>query len=79
MYHSELLEGVFKCRFPMIIMFDKKPRRNDAERERIVAALNEANWIVSGPKGAAALLGVKRSTLQSRMQKLGIHILRRGA
>ena len=58
------------------------PRRtplDDAERERIVAALNEANWIVSGPKGAAALLGVKRSTLQSRMQKLGIHILRRGA
>jgi formate hydrogenlyase transcriptional activator len=51
---------------------------DDAERERIVAALEEANWIVAGPKGAAARLGIKRSTLQSRMQKLGIHILRRG-
>ena len=49
-----------------------------AERERIVAALEEANWIVAGPKGAAAHLGIKRSTLQSRMQKLGIHVLGRG-
>ena len=58
------------------------PRRtplDDAERERIVAALEEAKWVVAGPKGAAARLGVKRSTLQSRMHKLGIHILRRGA
>jgi formate hydrogenlyase transcriptional activator len=52
---------------------------DDAERERIVAALEEANWIVAGPKGAAARLGIKRSTLQWRMQKLGIQILRRGA
>jgi formate hydrogenlyase transcriptional activator len=52
---------------------------DDAERERIVAALEEANWIVAGPKGAAARLGIKRSTLQSRMQKLGIQVLRRGA
>jgi formate hydrogenlyase transcriptional activator len=52
---------------------------DDAERERIVAALEAANWIVAGPKGAAARLGIKRSTLQSRMQKLGIHVLRRGA
>jgi formate hydrogenlyase transcriptional activator len=52
---------------------------DDAERQRIVAALEEANWIVAGPKGAAARLGIKRSTLQSRMQKLGIHVLRRGA
>jgi formate hydrogenlyase transcriptional activator len=44
---------------------------DDAERERIVAALEEANWIVAGPKGAAARLGIKRSTLQSRMQKAG--------
>jgi formate hydrogenlyase transcriptional activator len=58
------------------------PRRtplDDAERDRIVAALEEANWVVAGPKGAAARLGVKRSTLQSRMHRLGIQILRRGA
>jgi formate hydrogenlyase transcriptional activator len=52
---------------------------DDAQRERIVTALEETNWIVAGPKGAAARLGIKRSTLQSRMQKLGIHVLRRGA
>jgi formate hydrogenlyase transcriptional activator len=60
------------------------PRRNmresldEAEREQIIAALEQANWIVSGPNGAAALLGMKRSTLQSRMQKLAIRVSRRG-
>jgi formate hydrogenlyase transcriptional activator len=43
-----------------------------AERAHILNALEEANWVVAGPKGAAALLGLKRSTLQSRMRKLGI-------
>ena len=57
----------------------KRTALDDAERERIVAALEEADWIVAGPKGAAARLGIKRSTLQWRMQKLGIQILRRGA
>ncbi len=44
----------------------------DAEREHILRALNEANWVVGGPNGAAARLGMKRTTLQSRMQKLGL-------
>jgi formate hydrogenlyase transcriptional activator len=44
----------------------------EAERRHIVQALEEANWIVGGPHGAAARLGMKRSTLQSRMQKLRI-------
>jgi formate hydrogenlyase transcriptional activator len=43
-----------------------------AEREHIVRALREANWIVGGPSGAASRLGMKRTTLQSRMAKLGI-------
>lgn len=43
-----------------------------AEREHIVRALGETNWIVGGPTGAAARLGMKRTTLQSRMRKLGI-------
>ena len=51
----------------------------DTERKQIVAALEQAGWIVAGPKGAAALLGMKRSTLQSRMQKLGIRIARTGS
>jgi formate hydrogenlyase transcriptional activator len=43
-----------------------------AEREHIVRALGQTNWIVGGPAGAAARLGMKRTTLQSRMRKLGI-------
>jgi formate hydrogenlyase transcriptional activator len=46
----------------------------DAERQQILAALEKANWVVAGPEGAAARLGMKRSTLQSRMQKLGIRV-----
>jgi formate hydrogenlyase transcriptional activator len=44
----------------------------DAERRHILDALDASSWIVGGPTGAAAMLGMKRSTLQSRMQKLGI-------
>jgi len=44
----------------------------DAEREHIHKALKEAKWVVSGPRGAAARLGIKRSTLYFRMRKLGI-------
>jgi formate hydrogenlyase transcriptional activator len=49
------------------------------EREQIVRALEQANWVISGDTGAAARLGMKRSTLQARMQKLGIQIKRTGA
>jgi formate hydrogenlyase transcriptional activator len=48
------------------------------EREQIVRALEQANWVISGATGAAAKLGMKRSTLQARMQKLGIQITRTG-
>ena len=44
----------------------------DAEREHIRHALQQANWLVGGPAGAAARLGMKRTTLQSKMAKLGI-------
>ncbi|HKW03042.1 MAG TPA: sigma 54-interacting transcriptional regulator [Vicinamibacterales bacterium] len=44
----------------------------EAERDHIVRALEQANWIVGGPTGAAAQLGMKRTTLQSKMSKLGI-------
>jgi formate hydrogenlyase transcriptional activator len=44
----------------------------DAEREHILGALGETGWVVGGPKGAAARLGMKRSTLQKKMKKLGI-------
>ena len=43
-----------------------------AERQHILHTLEETDWTVGGPRGAAARLGMKRTTLQSRMQKLGI-------
>jgi hypothetical protein len=49
---------------------------HDAERTQILHALELANGVIAGPKGAAARLRIKRSTLLSRMQKLGIHASR---
>ncbi|MGD1156005.1 MAG: sigma 54-interacting transcriptional regulator [Terriglobia bacterium] len=43
-----------------------------AEREHILRSLRDTNWVIAGPHGAAARLGMKRTTLQSRMAKLGI-------
>jgi len=51
---------------------------DDAERKQIVGELGRANWGVAGPDGAAAGLGMKRSTLQFRMRKLGIRVSRTG-
>jgi len=47
-------------------------RSEAAEREAIIRALQEAHGIVGGPNGAAARLGLKRTTLYSRMQKLNV-------
>src|SRR6202451_2753303 len=44
----------------------------DAERDHILKILKQTRGVVSGPSGAAARLGMKRSTLYFRMQKLGI-------
>ena len=51
----------------------------ESERRHILAALDAADWVISGPKGAAAALGLKRSTLQARMEKLGIRRARSAA
>jgi formate hydrogenlyase transcriptional activator len=71
-----------------VALADLKPRReatNDPasyvrgaaslaefERAHIVAVLEAANWLVGGPRGAAAHLGIKRTTLLSVMKRLGI-------
>jgi formate hydrogenlyase transcriptional activator len=47
----------------------------DVERQHIVAVLEETGWRVSGERGAARILGLKRTTLEARMKKL--EILRR--
>jgi formate hydrogenlyase transcriptional activator len=44
----------------------------EAERQHILRALRQTEWRIAGAKGAAALLGMKRTTLQARMRKLGI-------
>jgi formate hydrogenlyase transcriptional activator len=51
----------------------------ETEWNKILRALEEANGVVAGANGAAARLGVKRSTLQLSMQKLGIRRLSRTA
>jgi formate hydrogenlyase transcriptional activator len=44
----------------------------DVTREHILAVLAETNWVVGGPRGAAARLGLCRTTLLAKMQRLGI-------
>jgi formate hydrogenlyase transcriptional activator len=46
---------------------------DDAQRQHILQVLRQTKWRIAGPKGAAAILGMKRTTLQARMRKLGIH------
>jgi formate hydrogenlyase transcriptional activator len=43
-----------------------------AERRHIISALEASNWVIGGANGAAARLGMKRSTLQFRMRKLAV-------
>jgi formate hydrogenlyase transcriptional activator len=43
-----------------------------SEREHILKVLRETKGVMSGPNGAAARLGLKRTTLQGKMKKLGI-------
>ncbi|MFI5305034.1 MAG: sigma 54-interacting transcriptional regulator, partial [Nitrospiria bacterium] len=44
----------------------------EAEREHILRALKSTNWVIAGAKGAAAYLGLNRSTLRAKIRKLGI-------
>ena len=48
------------------------PTSKDKIREEIRAACQSANWVIGGPRGAAARLGLKRTTLFHRMKRLGI-------
>jgi formate hydrogenlyase transcriptional activator len=48
------------------------PGARDLSRERIIEALEQTGWRVSGPRGAAHLLGLKPTTLEARMKRLGI-------
>jgi formate hydrogenlyase transcriptional activator len=58
------------------LMSDQTPASGgtlaEAEREHILSAVRETGWVRGGPQGAAARLGMKRSTLYKKMKKLGI-------
>nr|WP_318384750.1 sigma 54-interacting transcriptional regulator [uncultured Enterobacter sp.] len=54
------------------IIHTAPPENDEEERLRIIQILRETNGIVAGPRGAATRLGMKRTTLLSRMQRLGI-------
>ena len=54
------------------IQLDDVRTLEDANRAHIKATLDETNWVVGGPNGAAARLGMHRTTLIAKMQKLGI-------
>ncbi len=49
-----------------------KATLEDAEREHIIRVLRETKGVIAGPYGAAARLALNRSTLNSKMRKLGI-------
>jgi formate hydrogenlyase transcriptional activator len=44
----------------------------EAERDHILKALEDSNWVVGGKSGAAARLGLARTTLISKMRKCGL-------
>src|SRR5262249_17905828 len=44
----------------------------DHERRHIISTLERTNWVIEGEHGAARLLGLKPSTVRSRMKRLGI-------
>ena len=52
--------------------YTKHMTLEEVERTHIVSVLKDTNWVLFGPKGAAARLGLKRTTLEYRMKKLGI-------
>ena len=62
-------EGRYEEEFHDLLHFSTL---EDAERQHILRALRQTEWRIAGPKGAAAILDMKRTTLQARMRKLGI-------
>ena len=58
---------------PQLVVVPKAPATlRESERSLILQTLEEVRWIIGGPKGAAAKLGLKRTTLIHKMHKLGI-------
>jgi len=62
-----MIPGVHRVR-----AFQSSMTLEDSDRALIVETLEQAGWIVGGPRGAAAKLGLKRTTLLAKMRRLGI-------
>jgi transcriptional regulator with GAF, ATPase, and Fis domain len=56
----------------MVTVISKSNTLKEVNRTVILQALEGAAWMIGGPEGAAAKLGVKRTTLLYKMKKLGI-------
>ncbi|MBA5870167.1 MAG: Fis family transcriptional regulator, partial [Nitrospira sp. CR2.1] len=69
---SELFVPAAELKRPALPPNGSATTLEEAERDHILKALRETNWVIGGSSGAAARLGMKRTTLQSKMQKLGI-------
>jgi formate hydrogenlyase transcriptional activator len=72
------LNREMKMSTPVPLDGDLQGLLQKAEREQILRALEQAKWVVAGPNGAAVRLGMKRTTVMYRMQKLGIKVSRTG-
>jgi formate hydrogenlyase transcriptional activator len=66
------LEQVIRERQGTVVHPPASRTMDEIERESILQALRQSNWVVGGPQGAAVKLGMKRTTLASRMERLGI-------
>ena len=59
-------------RSPMFFSVDNSDTLEGAKREHVLRALKDTKWVIGGPAGAAARLGMKRTTLHSLVKRLGI-------
>ena len=69
---SELFVPLAELKRPSPLPNGSATTLEAAERDHIIKALQDTQWVIGGASGAAARLGMKRTTLQSKMHKLGI-------
>src|SRR5713101_1196132 len=69
---SNSISGTVSANDPSSSFTSSISTLEEAERQHILRALKHTQWRIAGPKGAAVLLGMKRTTLQARMRKLRI-------
>jgi PAS domain S-box-containing protein len=69
----DLAEPLRPLETPQALALGAKPSSlREVERNHILRVLEQAHWVIEGNRGASALLGIRPSTLRSRMKKLGI-------